>query len=48
MGKELEVGDPADFVHLASGSLPEAVVDRPSRPWWYGPGRPVARDGRLV
>ncbi|MGW4031485.1 amidohydrolase [Streptomyces sp. NPDC004838] len=44
----LEIGDPADFVLLAAGSLPEAVVDRPVPAMVVRAGRIVARDGRLV
>ncbi|MEV0490575.1 hypothetical protein [Streptomyces atratus] len=44
----LEVGDPADFVLLAPGSLPEAVVDRPVPAMVVRAGRPIACDGRLV
>ncbi|MFF1832665.1 amidohydrolase [Streptomyces sp. NPDC058231] len=44
----LEVGDPADFVLLAAGSLPEAVVDRPVPAAVVRGGRVIARDGRLI
>ncbi|ANW16873.1 amidohydrolase family protein [Streptomyces clavuligerus] len=44
----LAVGDPADFVLLSAGSLPEAVVDRPLPRLVVRAGRVVARDGRLV
>ncbi|MFJ7199380.1 MULTISPECIES: amidohydrolase [unclassified Streptomyces] len=44
----LEPGDPADFVLVAAGSLPEAVVDRPVPAVVVRAGRVVAREGRLV
>lgn len=44
----LETGDPADFVLVAAGSLPEAVVDRPVPSLVVREGRIIAREGRLV
>ncbi|MFB6877525.1 amidohydrolase [Streptomyces sp. NPDC056323] len=44
----LETGDPADFVLVAAGSLPEAVVDRPVPSMVVREGRIIAREGRLV
>ncbi|MGW1844846.1 amidohydrolase [Streptomyces sp. NPDC001966] len=44
----LEPGDPADFVLVAAGSLPEAVVDRPVPSMVVREGRIIAREGRLV
>ncbi|MFF3554266.1 amidohydrolase [Streptomyces tsukubensis] len=44
----LAVGDPADFVLVAAGSVPEAVVDRPVPRLVVRGGRVIARDGRLV
>ncbi|WP_326769127.1 amidohydrolase family protein [Streptomyces sp. NBC_01591] len=44
----LETGDPADFVVVAVGSLPEAVVDRPVPPMVVRAGRVIAREGRLT
>ncbi|MGW2178267.1 hypothetical protein ACWCXX_09300 [Streptomyces sp. NPDC001732] len=44
----LEPGDPADFVLVAAGSLPEAVVDRPIPSLVVRAGRIVARGGELV
>ncbi|WP_405718777.1 amidohydrolase [Streptomyces sp. NBC_00046] len=44
----LETGDPADFVLVAAGSLPEAVVDRPVPAMVVRAGRVIARDGRLM
>ncbi|MFI1866063.1 amidohydrolase [Streptomyces jumonjinensis] len=47
-GSRLAIGDPADFVLLAAGSVAEAVVDRPAPRLVVRAGRVVARDGRLV
>lgn len=44
----LETGDPADFVLVAAGSLPEAVVDRPIPSMVVRAGRVIARGGRLI
>ncbi|MET9661641.1 hypothetical protein [Streptomyces sp. NPDC006510] len=44
----LETGDPADFVLVAAGSLPEAVVDRPIPSMVVRAGRVIARAGRLI
>lgn len=43
----IQVGAPADFVVLAAGSVPEAVVSRPDRKQVFKAGRLIVQDGKL-